>query len=65
MIKPGKHLGAVLLAGAVLMLSYGCQKHEGPAEQAGKKLDQAAEQIGQKVEQAGSNLKDAAKGDKK
>jgi hypothetical protein len=50
---------------ALLFALPGCQKHEGPAEQAGKKVDNAVDKTGQKIEQAGENIQDAAKGDKK
>jgi predicted small secreted protein len=43
----------------------GCQKNEGPVEQAGKKVDQATEKLGQEVEKAGSKIQDAAQGEKK
>jgi hypothetical protein len=54
----------VLAATALLALMagmYGC-KQEGPAEQAGKKLDNAVEKTGDQVEKAGDNIKDAANG---
>jgi hypothetical protein len=53
---------AMLVMGAALVA---CQKTEGPAEQAGKKLDQAVDQAGQKIEEAGEKLKDATKVEKK
>lgn len=43
-------------------LCSGCERHEGPAEQAGKELDQAATRIGKTLEQAGDDLQDAAHG---
>ena len=65
MMKLGKIVSATLVMSALLFALPGCQKHEGPAEQAGKKVDNAVEQTGQKIEQAGENIQDAAKGDKK
>ena len=62
---------------AMLAALYGCQKPEGPAEQAGQKIDKAVdkagekidqttEKLGEKVEKAGEDIKDAAKpGEKK
>jgi hypothetical protein len=51
---------------AVLSLSLTACEKEGPAERAGKALDQSAEQVGDKIEdatdKAGDALKDA--GDK-
>ncbi|MDP1675166.1 MAG: hypothetical protein Q8L65_18910 [Burkholderiales bacterium] len=46
----------LLLAGLV-----GCQKEEGPAERAGKTLDNAVQEAGKKIEQAGEKIQDAAK----
>jgi len=42
-----------------------CQPHEGPAERAGKSIDNAAEKAGQKIENAGEKIEDAAKDAKK
>jgi hypothetical protein len=53
-----------LLVAAFAVLS-GCQKTEGPAEQAGKKLDHAVDKAGQKIEEAGDRLKDATQVEKK
>jgi hypothetical protein len=64
-MKLGKTLGAVLITSALLLMLSGCQKQEGPAEQAGKEVDKAVEKIGQQVEKAGDAIQDAAKGDKK
>lgn len=66
---------AVVLAALFAALS-GCQKQEGPAETAGKnidqavqksgeKIDEAKEKLGEKIEKAGENLQDAAKRDQK
>lgn len=45
---------AVLLCG---FLALGCEK-EGPAEKAGKKIDQAVEKTGDKVEEATDKMGD-------
>jgi predicted small lipoprotein YifL len=37
---------------------------EGPAEKAGRKLDNAADQAGRSIEKAGENMQDAARGKK-
>ena len=50
---------------ALLMAVSSCQKQEGPAEQAGKSIDNAAESIGEHVENAGEAIQNAAKGDKR
>lgn len=65
MMKLGKLVGAALAVTVLLITLPACQKKEGPAEQAGKKMDEAVEQAGTKIEQAGENIQDAAKGDNK
>jgi hypothetical protein len=47
-----------LIAIAVGTAIGGCRK-EGPAERAGKKIDEAAEKAGNAVEDAGDRAKDA------
>ena len=64
-MKLGKSISAFLLMSALYMGLAGCQKQEGPAEQAGKEVDKAVEKAGQQVEKAGDAIQDAAKGDKK
>jgi hypothetical protein len=64
-MKVGKPLGAVLITSALLLALSGCQKQEGPAEQAGKEVDKAVEKIGQQIEKAGDAIQDAAKGAEK
>jgi hypothetical protein len=65
MKKFGKTVGTALILGALLGALSGCQKKEGPAEQAGKVVDQTVEKVGQQVEKAGESIQDAAKGDSK
>jgi len=65
MMKIGKSVGAVLAVSALLVVLSGCQKQEGPAERAGKEVDNAAAKVGQQVEKAGESMQDNAKGDKK
>jgi len=65
MMKLGKTAGAALVMSALLGALSGCQKQEGPAEQAGKEVDKAADKVGQQMEKAGDDIRDAAKGDKK
>ncbi len=50
---------------ALILGLVGCAPKEGPAEQAGKSVDQAMNKVGQKIEQAGKDVQDTAKGDKK
>jgi hypothetical protein len=47
-----KKLSAVLCAGLLVLTLGGC-KQEGPAERAGKELDEAAEKLGEAVEKRG------------
>jgi hypothetical protein len=65
MMKLRETVSAALVMSALLIALSGCQKQEGPAEQAGKKVDKAVEKAGQQVEKAGESIQDAAKGDKK
>jgi hypothetical protein len=51
---------AVLAAIAVSMTFAACEK-EGPAERAGKKIDNAVATAGNKIEQAGDKIQDATK----
>jgi hypothetical protein len=48
-------LGAAFLAVSVAA----CQPAEGPAERAGKQIDEAAEKVGDQVEKAGDKIKEA------
>jgi biopolymer transport protein ExbB/TolQ len=62
MIMMMRYVAVTLTA---LALLGGCQKKEdpseaGPAERAGRKIDQATEQAGQKLDQAGHKLDNAA-----
>ena len=59
-----KALHTALLSGVLVFAFAGCDRHEGPAEQAGKSIDKAADQVGEKVEKAGEDIQDAAKGKK-
>lgn len=47
-----KKLSVVLCTGLVVIALAGC-KQEGPAERAGKELDEAAEKLGEAVEKRG------------
>ena len=60
-----KTLSAALLMTTALVALPGCMKEEGPAEKAGKSLDNAAESVGDKVEDAGEAMQDAAQSDTK
>lgn len=59
-----KSASAVAVVAMVLAVAA-CEK-EGPAERAGKSVDNAVENAGQKIENAGEKVQDAADGrDKK
>ena len=55
-----KTINAALIIGFALITLAGCQK-EGPAERAGKSIDNAASKVGEQVEKAGDAVKDATK----
>lgn len=65
MMKRGNNVFAVLAMSALVLALSGCQKQEGPAEQAGKKVDQVVEKAGQQIEKAGEKIPDTAKGSEK
>lgn len=50
---------AIALAAAVVLA--GCQQHEGPAEKAGKKIDQTVQKAGDAVSKAADKTGDAIK----
>ena len=59
----------MLAAGLLIAVVAGCQKQQGPAEPAGRTVDQAVEKVGQQMEKAGEkagdNLQGIAKGSSK
>ena len=61
MIKLGKRFVAALVMSALIAGLFCCQKKEGPAERAGKQIDQGVEQAGQQIEKAGEKIQAAAK----
>jgi predicted small secreted protein len=65
MMKLGKTVNTAMVMTVLIAALSGCQKQEGPAEKAGKEVDQTVEKAGQQVEKAGENIQDAAKGEKK
>ncbi len=50
---------------ALSLALVACQRHEGPAERAGKAIDNAAEKAGNEIEKAGDKVKDAVDDAKK
>ncbi len=53
-----------LVMSAFVVVLASCQKETGPAEKAGKAVDNATEKAGQQIEKAGDDIQDAAKGKK-
>ncbi|QIM50337.1 hypothetical protein G9Q38_14905 [Pusillimonas sp. DMV24BSW_D] len=45
-------LGSTAVTAVLLMALAGCQEKEGPAEKAGKEIDQAAAELSDRVEKA-------------
>jgi hypothetical protein len=62
MLNSSKNTGIALAVGLLIAATSGCQKQEGPAEQAGKAVDQAVQRAGQQLEKAGDSLQDTARG---
>ena len=71
MQKISRSVIAALMLGALVAGLSGCQKKEGPAERAGKAIDNAVdkteqqvdksmEKAGEKMEEAGEKMKEAA-----
>jgi hypothetical protein len=56
-------VSAALVMSTLLAALAGCQ-NEGPAQKAGKAVDNAADKAGQQIEKAGDNIQDAARGNK-
>ena len=52
MTKIGRIVIAALMLGALVAGLSGCQKKEGPAERAGKAIDNAAEKTGEGINKA-------------
>ena len=61
-IRDNRSMKTLILMLAVVALAA-CRQ-EGPAEKAGRNLDQAGKDVARSVDKAGDNLRDAAKGKK-
>lgn len=59
-MKLAKTINAALIMGTLVVALSACDMNEGPAEEAGKKVDEATEQAGEKIEEAGEKIQDAA-----
>jgi len=57
-------ISAALAMSALLVALPGCEKQEGPMEQAGEKVDQGVENAGEQIEKAGDGVQAAAKVEK-
>lgn len=63
-MKIQKAISATLIVGAIVVMLSACEK-EGPAEKAGKAVDNAVDKTGQQIEKAGDKIQDASKDNKK
>lgn len=61
MKKLSRTVLTALALGALIAGLSACQKQEGPAERAGKAMDNAVEKAGEKIEKTGEKIQDAAK----
>lgn len=61
MTKVRSNVGAVLVALVLIAGLSACEKKEGPAERAGKAIDNTVQSAGQQIEKAGEKIQDAAK----
>lgn len=64
-MKLGTAVSTVLVASVLLVSLPACERQEGPAEQAGEKVDKATEKVGEQIEKAGESVQDAAKDEQK
>lgn len=55
-----RKLSMVFCAGLIVFTFAACQK-EGPAEKAGKSIDQNVEKAGDKIDEAGKKIKESVK----
>lgn len=65
MMNFGKHVVAAFATLLLVTALAACQKQEGPAEHAGKQVDNAINDAGRQIEKAGDKIQDTAKGEKK
>ena len=64
-MKIQKLISTAVVISALIAALAACQKEPGPAEKAGKAVDNATEKAGQQIEKAGEDIQDTAKGNKK
>lgn len=65
MTKVRRNVSAVLVALVLVSALSACEKKEGPAERAGKAIDNTVQSAGQQIEKAGEKIQDAANDAKK
>ncbi len=53
-VKPALIILVTLLGAAII----GCESKEGPAERAGKQVDQSVEKAGDKIEETGDKIRE-------
>lgn len=53
-----RRLYVMLLTALFGLALVGCETQEGPAEKAGKQVDEAVEELGQKVEETGDQVRE-------
>lgn len=58
MMKISRSIVVALALGALISGISACKK-EGPAERAGREIDESAEKAGKQIEKAGDKMKDA------
>lgn len=63
MIRFGRYAAAAFAMGIVITALSGCEK--GPAEKAGKSIDNAVDKTGQQIDKVGDKIEDTAKDAKK
>jgi hypothetical protein len=64
-MKLQKIISTAIVMSALIATLAACQKEPGPAEKAGKAVDNATEKAGQQIEKSGEDIQNAAKGNKK
>lgn len=65
MIQTRPSVAAASIAAILLLGLAACQKPEGPAERAGKSIDEATQKAGQELQKVGQQIQDAANEAKK
>lgn len=65
MNKFGKNVAAGFATILLVAALSACERHEGPAERAGRDLDKAFDNAGRQIEKAGEKIQDGARGDRK